>query len=70
MVFLRKLKLIYPSTLQHYNHYSVPTFLILFKKVLDPPPFKKESRDCIVYEILLRRDNKVITILYDRFFIY
>ena len=42
MVFLRKLKLIYPSTPQHYNNCSAPTFLILFKKFLDPNPFKKD----------------------------
>ena len=30
----------------------------------------KKGRDCILYERLQRRDNKVITILYDRFFIY
>ena len=30
IVFLRKLKLIYPSPLQCYNNFSVPTFLILF----------------------------------------
>ena len=46
MVFLRKLKLIYPNTPQHYNNCLVPTFLILFKKkLLAPPPFKNESRD-------------------------
>ena len=43
MVFLRKLKLISPSTSQHYNNCSVPTFLILFKKFLAPPPFKIEE---------------------------
>ena len=70
MVFLRKLKPIYPSTPQHYHNCSTPTFLILFEKLLAPPPFKKEGRTCILYERLQRRDNKVITILYDRFFIY
>ena len=30
MVFLRKLKLIYPRNPQHYNSYLVPTFLIFF----------------------------------------
>ena len=47
MVFTRKLKLIYPSTAQHYN-------LILFKKLLDTPPFKKKGRDYAFY----MRDNK------------
>ena len=49
MAFLRKLKTIYPSTPQYYNNCSVPTFLILFKKFLDPPPFKKEGRDYAFY---------------------
>ena len=49
MVLLRKLKLIYPSTPQHYNNYSVLTFLILFKKFLDPAPFKKQGRDYAFY---------------------
>ena len=72
MVFLRKLKLIYPSIPQHCNNCSAPIFLILFKKFLDPLPFKKEDR--LQYAFYMRdykgRDNKVITILYDRFFIY
>ena len=46
---MRKLKLICPSTSQHYNNCSAPTFLILFKKILDPPPFKKEGRDYVFY---------------------
>ena len=49
MVCMRKLKLIYPSTSQHYNSCSVPTFLSLFKKILDPPQFKKEGRDYTIY---------------------
>ena len=69
LVFLRKLKPIYPSTSQHYNSCSAPTFLILFKKLLAPPPFKKEGRNCILYQRLQRRDNKVITILYDMFYL-
>ena len=64
------LKPIYPRTSQHYNNYSAPTLLILFKKLLAPPPFKREGRNCILYERLQRTDNKVITILHDRFFIY
>ena len=55
---MRKLKLIYPSTSQHYNNCSAPTFLILFKKNLDPPPFKKEGRDYAFY----MRDYKGETI--------
>ena len=34
---------------QHYNNCSAPTFLILFKKLLAPPPFKKESTDYAFY---------------------
>ena len=70
MVFLRKLKPIYPSTSQDYNNCSAPTSLILFKKFLAPSPFKKEGRNCILYQRLKWRENKVITILYDRFFVY
>ena len=70
MVFLRKLKPIYPSTSQDYSNCSAPTFLILFKKLLAPSPFKKEGRNCILYQRLKWRENKVITILYDRFFVY
>ena len=43
MVFLRKLKLISPRTSHHFNNCFVPTFLILFKKILGPPPFKIEG---------------------------
>ena len=49
MVFMRKLKLIYPSTPQHYNNCSASAFLILFKKVLNPPLFKKEGRNYAFY---------------------
>ena len=41
MVFLRKLKPIYPSISQDYNNCPAPTFLILFKKLLAPSPLKK-----------------------------
>ena len=58
MVFLRKLKVIYPSTPQHYNICSIPTFLILFKKFLAPSPFIKEGRDYAFY----MRDYKGETI--------
>ena len=46
---MRKLKLIYPSTPQHYNNCSASAFLILFKKVLNPPLFKKEGRNYAFY---------------------
>ena len=38
MVFLRKLKLIYPSNPQHYNNCSAPIFLILFKRIVSTTP--------------------------------
>ena len=49
MVFLRKLKLIYPSTSQHYNNCSVPTFQIYSKKIVTPTPIQKEGRDYAFY---------------------
>ena len=49
MMFLRKLKLIYPSTPQHYINSSAPIFKILFKKFLDPSPLKKENRGYAFY---------------------
>ena len=49
MVFLRKLKPIYPSTSQDYSNCSAPTFLILFKKLLAPFPFKNKGRDYAFY---------------------
>ena len=55
---MRKLKLIYHNTSQHYNNCSAPTFLILFRKFLDPPPFKKEGTDYSFY----MRDYKGETI--------
>ena len=38
MVFLRKLKLIYPKITHHYKKCSVLTFLILIKKIVSPTP--------------------------------
>ena len=70
MVVLRRLKLICPSNPQHYNNCSARTFLILFKKIVSPTHIQRGQRLCILYERLQRRENKVITILYDRFFIY
>ena len=59
LLFIKfKLKPIYPSTSQDYNNCSAPTFLILFKKLLAPPPFKKEGRDYAFY----MRDYKGETI--------
>ena len=45
MVFLRTLKLIYPSTPQHYKNYSAPTFLILFRKIVSPTPNLKKMAE-------------------------
>ena len=58
MVFLGKLKLVHPSTPKHYSNCSAPTFLILFKNVLAPPPFKKKGRDYAFF----MREYKVETI--------
>ena len=67
---LEKIKTFLPQHLPGLQQLFSLTFLILFKKLLASSPFKKEGRNCILYQILQRRDNKVITILYDRFFIY
>ena len=56
--FSEKIKAHLPQHLQHYNNCSAPTFLILFKKLLAPPPFKKEGRDYAFY----MRDYKGETI--------
>ena len=55
MVFLRKLKLIYHNTCQHYNNCWAHTF-------------QRGQRLYILYKRLQRKDNKVITILHDKFF--
>ena len=60
MVFMRKLKLIYPSNSQHYNNCSAPTFLNLFKKCLDPLPFKKEGRDYAFYMRDYKGETKLL----------
>ena len=46
--FLRKLKLIYPSTPSITTMVQPPP-LIFFKKLLAPLPFKKEKRDYAFY---------------------
>ena len=58
MVSLRKLKLIYHSTPQHYNNCSVTTFLIWFKNFLGSHTFKNEGRGYSFY----MRDYKGETI--------
>ena len=60
MVFMRKLKLIYPSTSQHYSNCSAPTFLILFKTFSDPSPFKKEGRDYAFYMRHYKGETKLL----------
>ena len=47
-----------------------PHLFNFIQKDLRPTPIlKREQRLCILYDRLQRRDNKVITILCDRFFI-
>ena len=70
MVFMRKLKLIYLSNSQHYNNCSAPTFLILFKKILDPPPFKKEGKDYAFYLRDYKGETKLLPFYMTRFFIH
>ena len=57
MIFLRKLKLVYPSTPQHYNICSAPTFLILLEKLSAQTPFKH-----LTQPPFYMRDFKVETI--------
>ena len=38
-----------PSTLQPCNNCSTHTFLFVFKKLLAPPPLKREGRDYVFY---------------------
>ena len=70
MVFLRKLKLTYPSTLQHYNSCLAPTFLILCKKFLVPPPFKKEGRDYAFYMIDYKGETIRLLLFYMTDFLF
>ena len=49
IVFLRKLKLIYSNTLQRYNNFSVPTFLILFNPT---PNLKKRAEAKILWKMI------------------
>ena len=53
-----KTKAYLPQHFKRYNHSLAPTFLILFKKILAPPSFKKEGRDYAFY----MSDYKVETI--------
>ena len=70
MVFLTKLKLIYPSTLQNDNNCSVPTFLILFKNILAPNPFKKEGRDYAFYTRDYKRETMKLLSFYMTDFLF
>ena len=67
MVFLRKLSLF---TLAFGSITTVVHLFNVIQKIFSPTASKKEDRDCILDERLKRRDDKVITILYERFFIY
>ena len=53
-----KIKAHFPQHPHHYNNYSAPTFLVLFKKYLILPPCKKEGR----YYAFYMRDYKGETI--------
>ena len=44
-----KIKVHLPHHPHYHNNCSAPTFSILFKKLLAPPPFKKEGRDYAFY---------------------
>ena len=70
MVFLTKLKLIYPSTPQNDNNCSVPTFLILFKNILAPNPFKKEGRDYAFYTRDYKRETMKLLSFYMADFLF
>ena len=71
MMFLGKIKLIYLSMSKHYNNCLGPTFLIVFKNFFSSTLLsKRRQRLNMVYERIQSRHNKVITILYDRPFIY
>ena len=54
-----------PPALQLFN----PHLFNFIQKTDSPTPFTEEGRDCILYERLQKRDNKVIAILYERVFI-
>ena len=54
-----------PALQQLFN----PHLFNFIQKTDSPTPFTEEGRDCILYERLQKRDNKVIAILYERVFI-
>ena len=71
MVFLRKLKLIYPSTPAALEQLFSPYLFNFIQKNVSPTPIQKRGqRLCSQCKRLERRDSKVGTILYDRFLIY
>ena len=71
MVFLRKLKLIYPSTPAALEQLFSPYLFNFIQKNVSPTPIQKRGqRLCIQCKRLERRDSKVGTILHDRFLIY
>ena len=63
-----KIKAHLPLQLSALQQLVRPHLFNFIRKILCPTPFKKEDRDGILYKRLQRRDNKVITLLYDRFF--
>ena len=70
MVFLRKLKLIPPAPPNIKTIVQSPSLLILFKKFLAPLPFKIEGDYAFYMRDYKGETKKIITILYDRLFIY
>ena len=66
-----KIKAHLPQHLQAlWQLFSLHLFNFIQKNCLPKFLWKRGQRLCILYERLQRRDNKVIVILYDRFFIY
>ena len=70
IVFLRKLKLIYPCNSQHQNNGSAPTFSILFKKIVNPTRIQKRRQRLCILDERLKRNDRGDTILYGGFLIY
>ena len=53
-----KIKARLRQDLQHYNNFSVPIFLISFKKIVNPTLiWKRGQKLCILYESLQRREK-------------
>ena len=71
IVFLRKLKLIYCSTPQHYNTCSATTSLIFFKKFLDPHPHLKKRAQTMhsIWEITKERQKSYYHSIWQIFYL-